>query len=515
LAEKETTGTKSSVLTLDLGSVGKKLLKVMGRRLGRWVSGRAVTLDISSTSIRLMEARGGVVRRWADLSFPADSVEGEGGSGNPPLGTMVKQLMASSGIKARKVMVSLSGLYSVSRLLPASSLAPDLPPQEAALEMAVQIMPLSEDRLHLFWQTLTPSDGEPQVLFLGVPKEVIDEEIRSLKAVGIIPYIVELKSMALVRAVHREQALILNIEPSSFDIVIIVNGMPEVMRTVPWHRDDLSVEDAAEHLASNLEMTVDFRNSHHFDAPLDPATPLFITGQLSGDPELVEKLQARLGYPVEMLAPPLECPPFLPVSQYAVNIGLALRKMGSSRDSEQGGPLPLDINLLPESYRPWRPTAKQLYSVAIILVALAMLFPLFDIASEAMGKTAVLQTQFDLLNQQLERKKLEIKSREPIQRAINEYRQIVQRKISFVDDIDVIRGEAERLKVEVGSITHEGNSITFSCRADNYLIFREYLSALEESGRFTSPIPPPEGYPYTTGGNIILQPIAAEEAKGG
>ncbi|HEY82269.1 MAG TPA: hypothetical protein G4O01_03150 [Dehalococcoidia bacterium] len=517
MAEKDASKSKSNVLTLDLGSAGRKLLRAVWRRLGRWLAGKVVTLEIGSTSIRLMETRGGVVRKWADLSFAPDSIaeEEEAGSTELSLGTMVKQLMASSGIKARKVNVSLSGLYSISRLLPVSNLAPDLPLQEAALEMASQIMPLSEDRLHLFWQVLTPSDEEDQILFLGVPREVLDSEIRSLKAVGITPQTVELKAMALIRVVNREQALILNIEPASFDIIIIANGLPQIMHTAAWQRETLSLEDAAEYLASSLELAVDFRNFHHPDAPLDPATPLFITGQLSGDPELMEKLQAKLSYPVEPLQPLLECPPYLPVSQYAVNLGLALRGTVSSRDNEQDGPLPLDINLLPESFRPWRPTARQLYSAAVILLALVVLFPLFDIASEAMGRTAMLQTKFDILNQQLERKKLEIKKREPIQKAINEYRQIVQRKVSFVDDIEVIRNEAEKLKVKIGTITHEGDKIVFSCRADNYLIFREYLAALEESGRFTSPIPPPEGYPYTTGGEVTLEPATTEEAKGG
>jgi hypothetical protein len=331
--------------------------------------------------------------------------------------------------------------------------------------------------------------------------------------VGINPQIVELKAMALTRAVNREQALILNIEPSSFDIVIVVNGVPEIMRTVAWQQNGLTPEkeiDAVEYLAANLETTVDFYNSHHLEIPLEANVPTFITGQMSADINLVEKLQARLDYPVEPLAPPVEFPAYLPVSQYAVNIGLALRETAPSENSGHGGPLPLEINLLPDTYRPWRPTGRQLYSLAIIVMALALLFPLFQITSEATAKTASLQSKFNVINVRLEQMKLEIQRREPLQKAIGEYQNIVGMGGYFTEDLVTIRSEAEKIGVELGSIVHKGDSIAVSCQADNYITFRQYLTALEESGRFATPIPPPEGYPYTSGGTIKVQTKTGE-----
>jgi hypothetical protein len=187
-----------------------------------------------------------------------------------------------------------------------------------------------------------------------------------------------------------------------------------------------------------------------------------------------------------------------------------LRKTASLGNSGQGGPLPIDINLLPESYKPWRPTSKLLYSFTVVVAALALLFPLFQITSEATGKTANLQTKFDTLNTQLTMKQLEIKKREPLQKAIGEYSQIVNMGGGFTEDMVAIQSEAEKLEVKIGSIVHKGDSIDISCEAGDYITFRRYLTALETSGRFASPIPPPEGYPYTSGGIIKLQPKTAE-----
>ena len=514
MAEKDVSGTKS-VLALDLGTTVRKLTRAIGRTVGKWAGGKVVTLDIDSTSIRLLETRGGVVRRWADVSFELGKAEGKEASDELALGRAVRHLMTSSGIKANKVIASLSGLYSVSRILSESSLPPAPTTEESILELANDIMPLPEDRRYFFWQTIKADEGERVFLTLGVAREVVDNEMRALRAVGITPQIVELKAMALTRTVNKEQALILNIEPASFDVIMVVKGIPEIMRTIAWRQDDLTVEDTVEYLAGILEMTVDFYNSHHLETPLDQTTPLFITGPMSLNLDLVEKLGARLVYPVEPLAPPLEYPAYLPVSQYAVNIGLALRQTALSSTNGDKGLLPLDINLLPDIYRPWRATAQQVYSVVIMLAGLALIFPLFQATGEAMAETSKLEVKLNVLNSQLELKQAAIQNREPLQKAIGEFHTVVDRKGSFTDDAMVILGEAEKLGVAVKTVEHEGISIKISCETEDYTTFRQYLTALEESGRFATPIPPPEGYPYTRSGMIELEPGTTPEAETG
>ena len=334
----------------------------------------------------------------------------------------------------------------------------------------------------------------------------MDDRIRALKIAGINPQVIELKSMALARGVNKEQALVFNIEPTNYDIIIVVKGVPEVMHSLAWRRDSMSREDAAEYLATKLEMAVDFYNSNHLDAPFDTTNPLYITGEMSVEPGMIEKLQERLGFNIEQLTPPLECPAFLPISQYAVNIGLAMRKEIALRDNDGGaGFLPLDINLLPRAYQPWRPTSSQVYAAVLLIAAVALIFPLMDVTAEAMGRTVVLEQKSASLDDQLMLKQAEIQRREPLQKAINEYNSIVTREGSFSEDIRVIMKEAERFTVEVNAFSHGGSEITISCAAQDYQSFRAYLLALEESGRFATPIPPPEGYPYTTSGSIKLK----------
>jgi len=498
------------ILSLDIGTATRRLLEAIKRMTGKRIATGVVTLDVDSTAIRLLETTRGTVKKWASIPFETGEVEEGEVSDQPALGTLVKQLMSSSGIKAKKVNASVSGLYSISRILPMSSLPAGLTTQEAVLEVARDMMPLSEEKLYLSWQTITAAEGEQHALVVGVPRDVIDDEVQSLRTAGINPSILELKAMALTRVVNKEQAIILNIEPTSFDIIVAVNGVPEIMRTLPWQQDKLTEEGKVEHLALTLGLTVDFYNLHHTNAPLDPATPLFITGQMSEDSTLGEKLQARLGYPVEPLTPPLECPENLPISQYAVNIGLALKGTAPSESLGEGGYSALDINLLPSTYRPWKPSAKQIYLLCALIAAIALLFPLYQITADNMNKTARLETSYTLLNNKLEQMKAEIAKRAPLQKAITEYHTIVDMGGGFTEELEVIKGEADKLGVQVQSIAHVGNSITIVCNADSYTIFRDYLTALEESGQFSTPIPPPEGYPYTKEGIIKAEPAPGE-----
>lgn len=498
------------ILNLDIGTATRRLLETIKRLVGKRIAAEVVTLDIDSTAIRILEATRGTVKKWASIPFEASKVEEEEVSDQPDLGAMVKQLMISSDIKTNKVNASISGLYSISRILPMSSLPAGLPTEEAVLEMAKETIPLPDDQLYLSWQTIAAGEGEQNALVMGIPRETIDDEVQALRAAGINPHILEPKAMALTRVVNKEQAIILNIEPSTFDIVMAVNGVPEIMRTIPWQPDKLTEEDKAEHLALTIELTVDFYNLHHPDAHLDPATPFFITGQTAKDSTLGEKLQARLGYPLEPLAPPLECPENLPIAQYAVNIGLALRETAPSESLREGGYSPLDINLLPSIYRPWKPSARQIYLLGVLIVIIALLFPLYQITADNMSKTARLEASYNVLNNKLEQMKAEIAKREPLKKAIAEYNTIVDMGGGFTEDLEVIRGEAEKLGVQVESAVHTGNSITIVCQADSYLTFRDYLTALEESGRFATPIPPPEGYPYTKAGTIDVEPAPGE-----
>ncbi|MFC2056284.1 pilus assembly protein PilM [Chloroflexota bacterium] len=463
-----------------------------------------VTLEFGSTDIKLMEIKEGKVVKWASHSLTPGTFEDGVVTDPEALGRAVKQLMTSNSIKEKNVIASVSSLYSLSRIVRVPTPLGELITEQAVLEALSEVIALSGEEMYLSWQTISTDEYGQQVLVVNVPQDVIDSEMQALRAAGVNPQKLNLKTLALARAVNRDQALILNIESASFDTVIIVDGIAEVMRTTAWSQEGLSVEERAEHLISALELTVSFYDSQHVGYSLDLATPLLITGQMSGDLALIEKLQAELEYSIEPLAPPLEYPAHLSVSQYAVNIGLALKETETLKNIEPGDSPLLDINLLPQVYKPWKPSARHIYFAGALIVAIALLFPLYQTTSAAIAKTNVLEKQHALFNRLLDIRKVELAKRLPLTNAIADYNTIINMGGGFVGDLEVISTLADAFSIEMTSITHRGNRISFVCQAPDYTIFRNYLTALEESGRFSSVTRPTEVFPYIKGGSITI-----------
>ncbi|MFC2067292.1 type IV pilus biogenesis protein PilM [Chloroflexota bacterium] len=463
---------------------------------------RVVTLDISNDSVRLLEIRNGNVYQWASASLETD--EGEAVSVQSVLGTKTKQLMTSTGIKAKRVMVSFSGLYSIYRVIPLSSLPKEPLTQEAVQEIARNVLPIPLNELRFSWKRILASDGIESIHLFGIPRNVLEEIVQELKSVDITPCTLEPRAFALTRLINRTQALILNVEPTTIEIVLVTNDVPKIIRAVSWHQSELAPEAQVEFLERNLERTVDFHNSHHIEPILGPATPLFITGQASVEQTLLDNLQNRLEYKIEPLPPLLNCPEHLPISQYASNIGLVSQGSMSAHTTDRRRYSPLTINIWPQIHRPWRLSATQLYSLAFIAIALALLMPALQFTQKAMNETANLQTKRDILNEKLLQQKNEIGKRLPFERAVKDYQIIIGMNTHLTEDIEVINEQAEKVGIILESVSHKGTDWSIECTSDNYTVFRNYMAALEESGNFNTPIPPPEGYPYTTSGTIKL-----------
>ncbi|MBN1643520.1 MAG: hypothetical protein JW856_01680 [Dehalococcoidales bacterium] len=508
--------------------------KSMANSFRNLTASKIVTLNIEGNSIKLLEVRGKTVKKWARVLFEP----GKTGEGNPDkyadLGVAVKKLMNASGINAKNVVFSTSGLNSISRIIPISPETITTPENIRAL--INETMPLTEEQLYLSWKIINTSDGERQIYITGIVRDEFDSQIRSLKKMGINPGTIEYKPIALSRAVNKKDAIVLNVEPASFDVIIVANSIPTVSHTTPWQPDSLEIADQTERLALTMELSIDFHNSHYPENMLETPPTLYITGKLSADTALIAAIEARTGYNIEPLTIPMEFPPHFPASQYTTNIGLALRggaqsvnlknflaglnvslskkpsnnqTQVSSDDYES-----LAVNLLPKTFRPWRPTAKQVYTTIALIIAVGLIVPFFQATADAMSKTFSLEAQYNNLNNELERRKAEIKKQEPIQAAINNYKLITSMAGYFTADLEAIYNTAEALGITVLSINHEGqvssttqeaNDISVNCSASDYLAFREFATALLETGRFTKVTLPEESYPFTTSGIIKVE----------
>lgn len=297
-----------------------------------------ITLDISCTAIRLLAARGRRAETWASAPVQPGMIE-QGLILDPEaLGDRIKRLMQAGNMSGRKVVASVTGLYSICRLVRLPQLlAEESKGEGPVMQAAMAAMPVPLEELYVSWQTIDDDEVGPLAFVIGTPRNIVDAQMQALRSAGIGARILNLKAMALIRLLNPQNALIVNMEPDSLDIALILDGLPLVMRTVV-QQPDISLEERIESLATNLEQTTLFHDYRSPASPVSPDLPLFLAGQVADDPAVPVMVQDTVPYPLAPLEIPMEYPRNLPVYQYAVNIGLALAEVsvpGKMKAEEQ------------------------------------------------------------------------------------------------------------------------------------------------------------------------------------
>jgi len=458
-----------------------------------------VTLSINNRSIKILSVKGRQVKKWGNLALTNGLVR-DGLILQPQaVGEAIATLFKSTGIPKDKVITSLAGLSFTYRFLSMPRTKPALL-NEAILRAAKKEISLSLDELYLSWQLL-PGQGDEQSYFLlGVPRNLVDALEDTLKIAGIEPYLMDLQSLALARAANRRDAIVVNMEPDCFDIVFIANGIPAVIHTIVPRSEGATLEDNIRRLADELTKTAAFYQSHHPESPLNPATPLLLTGELSLEAPAGGLLQSEIEYPIESLVPPVDSPPELPVASYITNIGLALKNITSKKaaGSEDIRFHDININILSGKYRKAR--AKPLHAGHLMFwtflaIAIVLLFPLYQRLNQLAAENARQQTELSNISRELNLASLI--SEENVQ-TDNTIRQIIAGTEALKEanrSLIVTRGDFTRdlrLVTEVlptstsfTSIEIDNKLVTVRGETDNVFTVVDYATALESNVQFT------------------------------
>jgi len=222
-------------------------------------------------------------------------------------------------------VVGLTGQRCVPRIIDFPQMNLRLLKEAVPREMKRE-MPVPMEEMHLSWQIIRRDNGHLRVFALGVPRDVLGLQMEAIRLAGAKLQSMDVKPLALVRAVGRGEALIADLEPGSLDIIVVRGGIPATIRTVSLQREIDTTEDKARRLGEELARAVKFYNDTHPEEPLQPSTPAYLTGSLAEAAASSGVVEASVGHPVEPLAPPLQCPADLPLATFMVNIGLALKE---------------------------------------------------------------------------------------------------------------------------------------------------------------------------------------------
>jgi type IV pilus assembly protein PilM len=320
------------------------------------LSKAVTTLNIEASGVRFLTVRQGRVETWGSAPLPPGLVRDTLIADPAAVGEIIGDLLGSAGLSRHGVIVSLTGLRSVSRLVSLPRLSASRM-KEAVRWAARREMPVALNELCLSWQTVGTWDSEQWVFLLGTPRSVVDATLGALSAGGIKPHAMDLKPLALARMVGRSEAIIVDLESESMTIVIVVKGITQLMHTIVTRQDGLLLDDRMRRLADDLSRTVMFYNNAHPDQPLNPGTAAFFTGEVANDPAVHRLARSNIEYAVEYPTPCVECPAGLPVPQYAVNLGLALREMPLAERGRTTAepPCVIRLDIVPGDYvRRWK-----------------------------------------------------------------------------------------------------------------------------------------------------------------
>ena len=364
------------------------------------MAGRMVTVYVDDASLRLLVAKGKRVEKWAELPLEPGLVKDGVIVNQEQVAARLRQLLDTQKVKATRVVAALSGLHCLSRLITLPRLSGALLAEGVKSE-AERVIPVPLEQLYLSWQVIS-TPGEQMLVFLvAFPRNATDTLIQTLHAAALDPYLVDLKPLVLARLASSATAIIADVQPTDIDIVVLVDRVPQLIRTLSLPHEAESWPEKLNIIKEELDRTTKFYNSSHSESPLDPNVPVFASGELAQHPESCESLTADLGYPVSPLSSPLGYPQDFPTSQYMVNIGLALKEVSPRSKASSSV---VNFNALPGVYLPKQRSLSEFLPVPSIVVAVSLLGFLGMLVWNGAADVNALQTQLDTTNRLLEQR---------------------------------------------------------------------------------------------------------------
>ena len=451
---------------------------------------KIVTLYIDDTSIRLLVTRGKRIRKWADLPLEPGLVKNAVDIKETEVAAKIKQLFKVQKVKAKKVNVGVSGLHCLSRPITLPQL-PKAMLAEAVKREAKRVLPVPLEQVYLSWQTIPAPEGKIQVFLVAVPCKMADTLLKVLHQAGLKPDLMDLKPLLLARMVKEATAVIVDVQPTEFDIVIVAGGVPQPIHTVSFPSEALSWQEKLPMIRDELDRSIKFYNSNNPEKPLVSTVPIFASIALAHQPELCQYLSDKLGHPVLPLSSPLACPEGLDPNRYMANIGLALKKLSPEKES---GLSVANLNVLPTGYRPKPLSLTKVFTLPSTTIAIGLLVFLIILIQNTSADIDSIRVQLNTTDQLLQQRQELAENIAGLKKEITE---VEASRNSFTAALGSLEKQSAGINrhlevtikslpnsISLSSISHANSILTMTGRAPSEKEVLLYLRKLDSSGRF-------------------------------
>lgn len=283
-----------------------------------------VTASLEGSSLRLVSFSGPRVLGWASIPLDHQIIRG-GQIGDPPaVGSAIDEAFDRLQLSRRRVAWALPGFQATTRILDLPGLRGERL-RRAIFDELEPSLGVALDDSYLFSERLEGRVRGRNVFVLTLPKLTVLTALEALEAAGIRPATMDLRPLALARAVGRADAIIANLEEGSLDLVVVAGGVPTLLRSVPLPTT-ATAEVAQGRLVDEVDRALRYYDDTIPERPLSADAALYLSGRLATGIALAEKLRAVTGHPIGHLTTDVTYPADFPVGEYLVNIGLALKR---------------------------------------------------------------------------------------------------------------------------------------------------------------------------------------------
>ena len=271
-----------------------------------------------------MYSAGISIESWDSVAFDPQILK-VGQIADPDgLGAVIRSALEGRDVLKSQVVCAMPGLRSVSRVIIIPKVGKKELPTVVPREVG-KLMTVSEDDNYIYWQELPYEGDQMQIFVLVVPKEPLLVFLEALKIAGLTPSVLDLKPLALVRAVNQKEAIIATGESNSMELIIVVDDVPVLIRSVFLGEGVVTQDYAVGRISDELGRTILTYNEINKDNPLDPEIPIYLSGAAAGGVPFALNVAALTGRTVQPLEPPVVYPEGFPIADFMVNVGLILK----------------------------------------------------------------------------------------------------------------------------------------------------------------------------------------------
>jgi hypothetical protein len=361
-----------------------------------------VALDITNAEIKVLAARGKKIVRWYSTPVPEDVVKGGIIREPQAMGVILDNLFKTLKLSRDHVICSVTGLpfiYRTLRMPGTERISNEAIEREARREMS-----LSTEDMFLAWQAAEthPDTKELDYFVVGVPRTALSSLVETLSKARIKAYMIDVKPLALARAVSQLNALIVSLEKDYFDVVVVANGLVRVIHSInpSGKSSDVfglvnEVEDALNKAVKSFE-----RDFPGMSLPAD--TPVLLAGKYASDSRLPLMVQEGTRRPVRIIAANIPAPSALPVEQFAGTLGLLGKKVARRRQLNVYRDI--NLNLFTGLKRENTPKFQLAYAVTAVvcLILAALVYGTYELKKSADDQVISLQQKADAVTQKLQ-----------------------------------------------------------------------------------------------------------------